>query len=167
MADTPFIGEIRLMSSNFAPSGWAMCAGQTMPINQNQPLFSLLGTMYGGDGRTTFRLPDLQGQVPMHRGGNHPNLGEAAGRSSHNVSLAELPAHTHLMDALKEPGTVANPSGALLASANNLYRPPGDLAALHPSSVTNIGGGQPHYNMQPYLVLTYCIALVGIFPSQN
>ena len=162
----PYLSEIRLMSFDFAPAGWAMCNGQLLPINQNQALFSLLGTTYGGDGRVNFALPDLRARVPIHTGSGH-TLGERGGEQAHTLSLSEMPTHTHAQQAASVNSNSALPGGNLLASASGLYGPPSSLAALHPSSVGNIGGSQAHQNMQPYLVLTFCIALQGIFPSPN
>jgi microcystin-dependent protein len=165
---TPFLSEIKIMSFNFAPKGWAMCNGQILPINQNQALFALLGTTYGGNGQTTFALPNLQGKTPIHFGNGH-TLGETAGEQNHTVSIAETPAHTHVANASASVGNNVVPTGALLGSPLNLsYRPPGNgLTTLHSATVANTGGSQPHQNMQPYLTLTFCIALQGIFPSQN
>jgi microcystin-dependent protein len=162
----PFLSEIRIMSFNFAPQGWALCNGQLLPINQNQPLFALLGTTYGGNGQTTFALPDLQGRVPIHVGSGH-TLGERAGEQAHTLSLAELPQHTHVESASSANGDSALPGGNVLASASGLYGPPSSLTTLHPSSVANTGGSQAHLNMQPFLTLSFCIALQGVFPSSN
>ncbi|HEV2773681.1 MAG TPA: tail fiber protein [Thermoleophilaceae bacterium] len=162
----PFLSELRLMSFNFAPKGWAMCNGQLLPINQNQALFSLLGTTFGGDGRVNFALPDLRGRVPIHVGRGH-TLGEKGGEQAHTVTIAELPTHTHAANASTNGANTPVPSNNLLASSGNLYAPPSGLTTLHPSSVTNAGGSQPHLNMQPFLTLTFCIALQGIFPSPN
>jgi microcystin-dependent protein len=163
----PFLSEIRIMSFAFAPKGWALCNGQLLPINQNQPLFSLLGTTYGGDGRVNFALPNLQGNVPMHMGSGH-TLGERGGEQAHTLSIAELPTHTHVLNGSNTDGTQAIPLGNLLArSATQLYAKPNNLAAMNAASVGNTGGSQAHLNMQPFLVLSFCIALQGIFPSQN
>jgi microcystin-dependent protein len=162
----PFLSEIRLMSFNFAPKGWAMCNGQLMPINQNQALFSLLGTTYGGDGRVNFGLPDTRGRTPIHVGNGH-TLGERGGEQAHTVSIAEAPTHTHIGAASKTDGNTNLPSGNLLAGAANVYAPPGSLTPINPVTVTNTGGSQAHSNMQPFLTLTFCIALQGIFPSPN
>ena len=161
----PFLSEIRIMSFNFAPKGWAMCNGQLLPINQNQALFSLLGTTFGGDGRVNFALPDLRGRTPIHVGSGH-TLGERGGEQAHTVSLSEMPAHTHAVNASASDGDTNLPGGDLLATAANVYTPPNALIAIHPS-VTNVGGSQPHQNMQPFLTLRFCIALQGIFPSPN
>jgi microcystin-dependent protein len=154
------------MSFNYPPKGWAFCNGQFLPINQNQALFALLGTTYGGNGQTTFALPNLRGKVPIHMGNGH-TLGEASGEENHTLSISEMPAHTHLLSA--SPSNAGNPipTNNYLAAANNQYAPPADLTTMHPSSITNVGGSQPHLNMQPYLVLSFCIALQGIFPSRN
>ena len=162
------MGEIKIVSFNFAPKGWAFCNGQLMPINQNQALFSLLGTTYGGDGRTTFALPNLQGRTPIHMGNGHV-LGERGGEPAHTLLINELPTHTHMAHAQSAAGDGAVPSSdVVLGSPLNLsYAPPNDLAAMTPGSIGNVGGSQPHDNMQPYLTLTFCIALQGIFPSQN
>jgi microcystin-dependent protein len=163
---TPFIGELKLVPFNFAPKGWAMCNGQFLPINQNQALFSLLGTMYGGNGQTTFALPDLRGRTPISFGNGHTQ-GEAAGEVAHTVTLSEMPQHIHMARAVGGDGTTPIPTGAALASFNNGYRQPTELTTLHPATVSNIGGSQPHENRQPFSVLNWCIALQGAFPSQN
>lgn len=160
----PFLGELKLVSFNFAPKGWALCNGQFLPINQNQPLFALLGTMYGGNGQTTFALPDLRGRVPMHLGPGF-NQGERTGEEAHTVTLAEMPTHIH--GALASSTTGTQPAPNTLASANNLYRAPSDLTSLAPATLSNVGGSQAHLNLQPLLTLAWCIALQGIFPSQN
>jgi microcystin-dependent protein len=162
----PFLSEIRIMSFNFAPKGWALCNGQLLPINQNQALFSLLGTTFGGDGRVNFALPNLQGRTPIHVGNGH-TLGEQAGEQAHTVTIAELPAHTHALNASSSNASTPIPTNNLLAAANNLYGAPSNLVALNSTMVGNTGGSQPHANMQPYLVLLFCIALQGIFPSPN
>ena len=162
----PFLSEIRIMSFSFAPKGWAMCNGQLMPINQNQALFSLLGTTYGGDGRTTFGLPNLQGSTPMHFGNGH-TLGEKGGEQNHTLSISEVPTHTHVLNASNTPAATNIPTGAYLAIVNNAYTAPANLVAMSPASLANQGGSQAHPNMQPFLTLNFCIALQGIFPSQN
>ncbi len=175
----PFLSEIRIFSFNFPPKGWAFCNGQFLPINQNHALFALLGTTYGGNGQTTFALPNLQGRTPIHETNQH-TLGEAAGASSVTVTQAQMPAHTHQLMARAAQATPAG--GAIPANTKslaqgmtatnpvqdvNLYGTGGNLSAMLPSSVTNTGGSQPHNNMMPYLVLNFCIALQGIFPSRN
>jgi microcystin-dependent protein len=160
----PFLSEVRIMSFVFAPKGWALCNGQLLPINQNQGLFSLLGTTFGGDGRVNFALPDLRGRTPIHVGSGH-TLGERGGEQAHTLSIAELPEHTHVVNAAATGNTI-NSSGALLANAGSqVYASPQALVSLSPTSVTNVGGSQAHLNMQPFLTLSFCIALQGIFPS--
>ena len=163
----PFLSEIRIMSFVFAPKGWALCNGQLLPINQNQGLFSLLGTTFGGDGRVNFALPDLRGRTPIHVGSGH-TLGEKGGEQAHTLSISEIPTHTHVLEGTNTDGTQQVPSGNLLArSATQLYAPPANLAAMMAGSVANVGGSQAHLNMQPFLTLSFCIALQGIFPSPN
>jgi microcystin-dependent protein len=164
----PFLSEIRMMSFGFPPKGWALCDGQLLPINQNQALFSLLGTTYGGDGRVNFGLPNLQGRTPMHMGSGH-TLGERGGEQGHTLSISEIPTHTHVAMASNTNGTQIAPAGNLLAgSPNQLYHlPDANLAAMAPSTLGNVGGSQAHLNMQPFLVINFSIALQGIFPSQT
>jgi microcystin-dependent protein len=163
----PFISEIKIMSFNFPPKGWAFCNGQVLPINQNQALFSLLGTTYGGNGQTTFALPNLQGRAPIHRGSGF-DLGQLGGEQAHTLPGAEMPTHVHYVAASSvATGGVATPNGNFLGGGNNVYHALQSLTPLHPSTISMIGGGQPHQNMQPYLVLNFCIALQGIYPSQN
>jgi microcystin-dependent protein len=163
---TPFLGELKIISWNFAPKGWALCNGQLLPINQNQALFSILGTTYGGNGTTTFALPDLRGRVPIHVGQGFTQ-GQAAGQEFHTLTQSEMPMHTHIANANSGNATTPIPTGNLLGAGNNMYAQPTNLVTLDPSSVTNVGGSQPHENRQPFLVLNYCIALTGIFPSRN
>jgi microcystin-dependent protein len=163
----PFLSEIRLMSFVFPPKGWALCNGQLLPINQNQALFSLLGTTFGGDGRVNFALPDLRGRVPIHVGSSH-TLGERGGELSHTLNVSELPAHTHPVNAATAAtGGSASPSGNVLGGGNNVYSRSGSDTTLHPQTVANVGGSQPHNNTQPFLTLSFCIALQGIFPSST
>jgi microcystin-dependent protein len=163
----PFLSEIRIMSFNFPPKGWALCNGQLLPINQNQALFALLGTTYGGDGRVTFALPNLRGQVPIHFGNGH-TLGERAGSTSVTVNLQQMPQHLHLLQATNTTATLDAPGGNLLGAAPaNAYGAAASLTAMANGTVSNVGGSQPHNNMMPYLVLNFCIALQGIFPSPN
>lgn len=163
----PFLSEIRIMSFEFAPKGWALANGQLLPINQNQALFSLLGTTFGGDGRVNFALPDLRGRTPIHVGSGH-TLGERGGEQAHTLSIAELPTHTHVANATSATGNVPVPTNNLLAtSPSNIYSPPTNLTSLNAGSVLNVGGSQAHLNMQPFLTLSFCIALQGIFPSPN
>lgn len=161
----PFLSEIRLMSFSFPPKGWALCNGQLLPINQNQGLFSLLGTTYGGDGRVNFGLPDLRGRVPIHVGASH-TLGERGGEQAHTLSINEVPAHQHdlrVTTSTDSPTILA--ANNLLAPALNGYAPTGDLTPLKADSITSSGGSQAHTNMMPYLTLSFCIALQGIYPS--
>jgi microcystin-dependent protein len=165
----PFLSEIRIMSFGFPPKGWALCDGQLLPINQNQALFSLLGTTYGGDGRVNFGLPNLQGRAPIHFGGGH-TLGERGGEQAHTLSISEIPTHTHTAKASPQSDNtnVAVPTGNFLASPlSQTYTPPAALATMNPTTIANVGGSQAHLNMQPFLVLNFSIALQGIFPSQT
>jgi microcystin-dependent protein len=161
----PFLSEIRILSFNFAPKGWALCNGQLLPINQNQPLFALLGTTYGGNGQTTFALPDLRGRAPAHVGSGN-TLGERAGEESHTLSAQELPAHSHSLSAVNSNAN-AGPTNNTLAAANALYHPAPANTQLAPSTIAIVGGSQPHTNQQPSLTLSFAIALQGIFPSPN
>lgn len=164
----PFLAEIRIMSFNFPPKGWAFCNGQLLPINQNQALFSLLGTTYGGDGRVNFGLPDLRGRVPLHFFGSSHALGERAGEENHTILISELPAHNHFVAAsTNATGGSATPNGNYLGGGNNVYHDASSLTTLNPTTVTSVGGNQPHNNQQPYTALNFSIALQGIFPSQN
>jgi microcystin-dependent protein len=163
----PFLSEIRIMSFNFAPKGWAMCNGQLLPINQNQALFSLLGTTFGGDGRVNFALPDQRARVPVHSGAGH-TLGEKGGEANHTLSIAELPEHVHFENASNSAtGGTNNPTNNFLGSASNMYHAASNLQPISAATVTNTGGSQAHNNQQPYLALNFCIALQGIFPSPN
>ena len=178
----PFLSEIKIMSFNFPPKGWALCNGQFLPINQNQALFALLGTTYGGNGQTTFQLPNLRGRVPIHMGSGH-TLGEAAGTTSVTINISQLPAHNHFAMGLNQNGT-SNIAGITPANTKavsqalvslqaggttpaQMYGTGGPDRTMAPSTITNVGGSQPHNNMMPYLTLSFCIALQGIFPSQN
>lgn len=166
----PFLSEIRLMSFVFAPKGWALSNGQLLPINQNQALFSLLGTTFGGDGRVNFALPDYRGRAPIHVGSGH-TLGERGGEQAHTLSISELPTHTHVLNARDTGSSDANvnvPAGNLFSNSkpNNLYQ--NTTSGLTPTAgVSNVGGSQAHLNMQPFLTISFCIALQGIFPSPN
>jgi microcystin-dependent protein len=164
----PFLGEIRLMSFNFAPRGWAQCNGQLLPINQNQALFALLGTQFGGNGQTTFALPDLRDRVPVHLGGSMTSVGQRGGEVAHTLTVNELPAHTHPVAASSATtGGSAAPAGKYLGGTGNAYHAPASPVALRAGSVANTGGSQAHTNQQPFLTLMFCIALQGIFPSVN
>jgi len=164
---TPFMSEVKIISWNFAPKGWALCNGQFLPINQNQALFSLLGTTYGGNGQTTFALPDLRGKVPIHMGGGFDE-GQAGGQTAHTLTLSEMPAHNHILQGSSNVADFVAPSSTTMAGAGtvSLYAT-GALTTLLPQTITNAGGSQAHENMQPYLVLNFIIALQGAFPSQN
>lgn len=166
---TPFIGEVKMISWNFAPKGWAFCDGQLMAINQNQALFTILGTKYGGDGRTTFALPDLRGRAPVHTGGPiGAVVGQKGGEEFDTLALSEMPTHPHVLNASSTPGNVNNPTNALLAAnASPVYQPPGSLVTTAQENITFVGSGQPHENRSPFLVLNFVVALVGIYPSQN
>lgn len=164
----PFLAEIRIVGFNFAPRGWALCDGQLLPINQNQALFSLLGTTYGGDGRTTFQLPDLRGRTPVHPGANGVVLGQPAGEETHTLNANQIPTHTHTLRASSQDGNQPVAAGAVLAASPvALYSGPDNLVALRAGTVANAGGNQAHDNMQPWLALNFCIALQGLFPSRN
>ena len=167
MAD-PFLGELKLVSFGFAPRRWAFCHGQLLPINQNQALFSLLGTTFGGDGRVNFALPDLRGRTPIHVGSGH-TLGERGGEQAHTLSIAELPEHTHVASGVNANADSTDPTNSFLAvpsnAVGNIYGPAANLVALNPGASLNTGGSQAHLNMQPFLTLNFSIALQGIFPS--
>jgi microcystin-dependent protein len=163
----PFLSEIKIVSFNFPPKGWALCNGQFLPINQNQALFALLGTTYGGNGQTTFALPNLRGRTPIHFDASH-DLGEAAGSTSVTVNIQQLCTHMHgLQASSNSTGAVSDPTNAFFAPVNGGYGPPNSLTTLSPQTVSSVGGSQPHNNMMPYLTLNFIIALQGIFPSQN
>lgn len=170
----PFLGEIRIVGFNFPPKGWAFCNGQILAIAQNQALFAVLGTTYGGNGQTTFGLPNLQGRAPIHwgtqQGGPSYDLGQSAGETAHTLISAEMPAHNHMLQGASAPqNNNRSPSGNYLGSSSalNWFAPPPATTTLNPGTVAPAGGGQPHDNMQPYLVLNFIIALQGIFPSRN
>ncbi|MEO7308792.1 MAG: tail fiber protein [Chitinophagaceae bacterium] len=163
----PFLGQLQIFSFNFAPKGWALCNGQLLPINQNQALFSLLGTMYGGDGRTNFALPNLQGRVPMHIG-NGLVQGQSGGQVAHTLGIAEMPSHSHQAVGSSLTANAATPGNNFWAS-NTGFKPyaASPDTAMDPGSISLVGGSQPHDNMSPCLALNMCIALTGIFPSRN
>jgi microcystin-dependent protein len=166
----PYIGEIKLISFNYPPKGWAFCNGQLLPINQNQALFSILGTMYGGNGQTNFALPNLQGRVPIHQGINQGsyNVGQVGGETSHTLTINELPAHIHPAVAQSTPTNPgATPVNSIWAATPTAAFASSPNITMNPAAVANTGGSQPHENMPPYLVLNFVIALVGIFPSRN
>jgi len=175
----PFLGEIRLFSFSYAPRGWALCNGQLLPITPNQALFALLGTTYGGDGETNFGLPDLRGRVPIHTSAAHTQ-GQAGGEEAHVLLLSEIPSHAHTWTASANPASSGTPGGLLATTAAAdlifrdgfegatllLYGRAQDLAGMRADAVGAAGQGQAHDNMQPYLAISFCIALQGIFPSQ-
>lgn len=164
---TPFMGEIKMVSFNFPPKGWAEANGQLLPINQNQALFSLFGTTYGGDGRINFGLPDLRGRAAMHQGAGHI-LGERGGETAHTVTLNEMPQHTHVLTAAGVQGSTGNPTANFLAASLDLiYITPQSLVPLNAATIGNAGGSQAHQNMQPTLVINFIVALQGVFPSQT
>jgi microcystin-dependent protein len=163
---TPFLGQLMLVPWAFAAKGWALCNGQLLAINQNQALFSILGTTYGGDGRVNFALPNLPGRTPVGMGNGIPQ-GQSAGEASHTLTISEVPAHVHTVSAVS-PATSGEPGGALLAGGGlAAFNSPTNMAAMNLGTLASFGGSQPHENRQPYLVLNWCIALQGIFPSQN
>ena len=165
------MSEIRIMSFNFAPKGWALCNGQLLPINQNQALFSLLGTTYGGDGRVNFALPDLRSRVPVSFGAGF-TLGQRGGEENHTIIQSEMPAHIHPATADGKAGdaNAFNPNNSYLANTAPIQMysgGSGNMVAMYPQMISSVGGSQSHTNLQPYLTLSFCIALQGIFPSQN
>lgn len=168
----PFLSEIRMFGFNFPPRGWAQCDGQILPINQNQSLYSLLGTTYGGDGRTSFALPDLRGRAPLHFSSSHPQ-GQRGGEESHTLSVAEMPAHTHAFQGNRNQATLNDPLGNVPAAkkrrAYSRYAQPdsSNTANMHVETISSVGGGQSHENMQPYRTVNFCIAIQGVFPSRN
>jgi microcystin-dependent protein len=163
----PFLGEIRMLTCSFPPDGWAHCNGQLLAINQNQALFSLLGTMYGGDGRTTFGLPDLRGRIPVHVGGGI-SQGERGGEETHTLIVTEMPAHSHTAQAASVAGDEPSPTGRVwgVQTAALAYAPTPNVAMAGTAAAV-AGGSQPHANMPPFLVINFCIALLGNFPSRN
>jgi microcystin-dependent protein len=169
----PFVGEIRMFAGNFAPSGWAYCDGQLLQVSQNDALFSLLGTIYGGDGRTTFGLPDLRGRLPIHHGsglGLTPRpLGQKSGEENVTLNTNELPSHTHAMKASTAVGTQNNPAGEFLGASPTVrvFRPGAPAVPLNAASITSLGGSQNHTNLMPFLCINFIIALFGIYPSRN
>jgi microcystin-dependent protein len=164
----PFVGEIRMFAGNFAPVGWALCQGQVMPISENETLFNLIGTTYGGDGQLTFALPNLQSRIPMHIG-QSLGLGQAAGEEQVTLTTEQMPAHSHALIATSASGTQSSPKGNTLAASATvaLYNGNPPSTALAAPAVQNTGGGQPHENMQPFLVVNFIISLFGVYPTQS
>lgn len=165
---TPFLGEIRIFAGSYAPRGWGQCVGTILPINQNQGLFSILSTTYGGNGTTNFALPDLRGRVPMHFDGGSFSQGQSGGSATHTLALAEMPAHQHTLQAVTAAGTQRSLSGNMLgATPFELYGSATPSGSLASTSVSIAGGGTSHTNVQPYAVVLFAIALQGLFPSQT
>jgi microcystin-dependent protein len=164
----PYVGEIRQFAGNFAPAGWMFCEGQLLPISEYETLFNLIGTTYGGDGQSTFALPDLRGRIPIHFG-NGFTLAETGGVETVTLTVSQIPAHSHAFLATSSFGTASTPSGNVLAQtqAIQLYNPTAPNAAMAPGTTGNTGGSQPHNNFQPYLCVDFIISLFGIFPSQT
>lgn len=172
----PFVGEIRMFAGNFAPRGWAFCDGQLLAVSQNDALFSLLGTIYGGDGRTTFGLPDMRGRLPIHAGQgpglSERRLGAKGGAEQVTLTVNQLPSHSHSLEAAGEAGTEASPQNNTLAraAAGNPYFSPAigaPVTSMAPTSITDTGGSRSHTNLMPYLCVHFIIALVGIYPSRH
>lgn len=170
----PFLGEIRIFAGNFAPNGWALCNGQSLSITQNTALFAILGTTYGGNGIETFALPNLQGRVPVHTGSLPPldfPMGQVGGEAAHTLIAAEMPVHTHVANASTSKGNTAAPAAAVWAAdaagVTAEYQSGAPNTTMAPTAIANAGGSQPHNNLQPYLVVNFIIALVGIFPSRG
>ena len=166
----PYVGEIRMFAGNFAPAGWMFCEGQLLPIDQYQTLFQLIGTTYGGDGQSTFALPDLRGRIPLHFG-NGFTLAETGGVETVTLTVQQIPSHSHAALATNNLGNIGSPTNKVLAGGSTVSTSPygtdAPLAALHPSTIGSTGGSQPHNNFQPYLCVDFIISLFGIFPSQT
>lgn len=163
----PYVGEIRMFGGNFAPAGWMFCAGQLLPISENETLFQLIGTTYGGDGESTFALPDLQGRIPVHMG-NGTILGETFGTEEVTLTVSQIPSHNHALLGSDTNGSSTTPSGNVMAknpSADIYTSDNSGAGALSPQSISAVGGSQPHDNMMPYLCVSFIISLFGIFPS--
>ena len=169
----PYVGEIRMFAGNFAPNGWMFCEGQTLPIAENEVLFQLIGTTYGGDGEETFNLPNLASRVPIHMGtdpkGNTYQIGEAAGTEQETLTIQQIPNHTHPMTASTAPAQATNPQGSVTGQSSlvTLYSPEQPSVNLAANAVTPVGGSQPHENTQPFLCINFIISLFGVFPSQT
>ena len=162
----PYVGEIRMFAGTFAPAGWAFCDGQLLPISENETLFNLIGTTYGGDGESTFALPNLQGRLPIHQG-NGFILAETGGAEQVTLTIQQVPVHAHPLLATMAPGAEASPAGSVLAEggSSNVFRPGPAAAALSAQAVAPAGGSQPHTNFQPYLCVNFILSLFGLFPS--
>jgi microcystin-dependent protein len=174
----PYVGEIRMFGGNFAPSGWMFCEGQTLPISENDVLFTLIGTTYGGDGQETFNLPNLASRVPIHMGtspgGTTYQIGELAGTEQETLTVQQIPIHTHVALATSNTGNSPSPLGTVLAAPTAAtvtglatYGTDLPLSALAPATIGPVGGSQPHENTQPFLCINFIISLFGVFPSQN
>jgi microcystin-dependent protein len=168
----PYVGEIRLFAGNFAPNGWMTCEGQTLPISENEVLFQLIGTTYGGDGQATFNLPDLRGRAALHQGtggGGTYTLGETGGVEQVTLTTNQIPVHTHPLVVSSDPGSQTDPTGHVVGAnpTIQLFRPGNPTAPMNAASVTSVGGSQPHENMQPFIAIQYIISLFGIFPQPN
>lgn len=168
---TPYVGEIRMFGGNFAPAGWALCQGQLLPISENETLFQLIGTTYGGDGQSTFALPDLQGRLPVHQG-NSSVIGESFGVESVTLTVNQIPSHTHPLAGNSNPATgvitatSTNPAGNVMGKTSRpIYSSAAAAASMDPQAISAVGGSQPHDNFQPYLCVNFIISLFGIFPS--
>jgi microcystin-dependent protein len=166
----PYVGEIRMFAGNFAPAGWAFCEGQLMPISENETLFNLIGTTYGGDGQSTFAMPDLRGRVPIHQGGGF-TLAETGGAEGITLTVNQIPAHTHPFLAANNPASSTSPVNQVLATTQastiTPYGTDNPRPPLAATTISSVGGSQPHTNFQPYLCINFIISLFGIFPSQN
>ena len=162
----PYVGEVRLFAGNFAPAGWNFCDGSLLAISENETLFNLIGTTYGGDGQTSFGVPDLRGRVPVHQGNGY-TMGETAGVEQVTLTSNQLPTHNHGFNASTDSGTQSGPPGEALGAGSgvSIYRPVPPAAAMDASVLNMVGGSQPHDNMQPYIVINYIISLFGIYPS--
>lgn len=164
----PYVGEVRMFAGNFAPAGWMFCEGQLLPISENETLFQLIGTTYGGDGQSTFALPDLRGRIPMHQG-NGFILAETGGQEEVTLTVSQLPSHSHGLTATNTPGTQSSPAGNRLAQSRNIapYINEAPNSSFGAAAVGRVGGSQSHTNMQPYLCVNFIISLFGIFPSPS
>lgn len=163
----PYVGEIRMFAGNFAPAGWMLCQGQLLPISEYETLFNLIGTTYGGDGQSTFALPNLQSRVPMHQG-NGFTLAQAAGTETVTLTTSQIPAHSHVPQANSGSGTQTSPSGNVWSLSTNLpYSTNAPTASMDPAAIGSAGGSQPHDNMVPFLAINFIISLFGVFPTQN